>query len=277
MTNKICTGLLALAGAGTFATDQYMNVEYMIGVEGGVTSSVVAVPVAGLACVLAWSYAWNRIFRLDLASGLAALATFGCLCAFSLGASLDRAANSYDDKISRSAAVELEKTIAEAEFRKARADLSAANAAVVAEIDDGGCGKKCRDKKTEVVPIQARYDAAKARYVALGPSRPSDPMAARVAALGVADERQVQTFFPLLLPFGIYFASIAFLGGALTELFRSVTRAPATEDEIASTRLRVIREYERRRAATGRTPTRQEIADALGVHRTTVSRYLRTV
>ena len=58
--------IYGFCGLAAYGVDQAMNYELMIGLEGGVTSLVIAVPIAGLLCCISWPAAWRCLSKAAL-------------------------------------------------------------------------------------------------------------------------------------------------------------------------------------------------------------------
>ncbi len=274
-------GVYGVCGLAAYSIDQAMNYEFMVGLEGGMTSLVIAVPVAGLLCAAAWASTSRCVVKGGLPNAIMLIAVFVLLAAFSLGASVYRAGEAYDAKLTATKSQNMPILIARKAMDEAKADWAAKDKAVEAELANGGCGPICRDKKAVAAEARARYELAKARAAELGAPKTADPMAHRLASIFSIPESWVQMAFPLSLPIGIWLASVVFIGLAVNELG---TSAPALKKEPNKADrkelplcLRIQDWLDTQERLDGQRPTQKEAALHFRVSPSTVSRHLAKV
>ncbi|GJM02864.1 MAG: hypothetical protein DHS20C08_13650 [Rhodomicrobium sp.] len=267
--------LYGFCGVLAFTVDQYLNWEFMIRQEQTVTALVIAVPVAGFLSAIAWPSIWISIKGWDILSALFFFLIFTALALFSLGASINRAGESYDRKVfhlqkDNHARLQVLQLLKEAKLDWIRKDN-----AVQVELDKGGCGRVCKDKKTSVRQAERRLNLAQQSVRKLGPATSVDPLASRLAWLTGFPEKRIQLIYPLLLPIGIWLASIGFTGAAFNELNRlhHVSQPPDRQplEKQISNWMAEQQEH------IGRYPTQKEAAQHFGISESTVSRKLAEV
>ena len=265
-------GIFGACGLAAYLTDQFMNYEFMIGLEGGVTSLVIAVPIAGLLCCVSWGAVWRSLLRGDLPNALLLSIVFISLAAFSLGASVFRAGEAYDKKMQTTASENLPVILARRAVTEAKADWIAKDMKIETELENGGCGRICRDRKGLADDALERLNAAKAKLALLGVARAVDPMASRLADIFNIPEKTVQRYFPLSLPIGIWLASISFAGLTASEFERRPTPHKEVATDLVPTRVHTW--MAEQQAATGKRPTQAEAAAHFRVSKATISRRL---
>ena len=155
-------GIFGACGLAAYLTDQFMNFEFMYGLESGITSLVVAVPIAGLLCCVSWGAVWRSLLKGDLPNALLLIIVFASLVAFSLGASIYRAGEAYDRKTQTTASENLPVILARRAVTEAKAEWIAKDMKIERELENGGCGRKCRDRKGLAEDALKRLNAAKA-------------------------------------------------------------------------------------------------------------------
>ena len=275
-TNKFRVGLYGVCGIPAYGIDQIMNYEFMVSLEGGITSLVIAVPIAGLLCCLSWPAAWRCLSKGDLPNGFMLFVVFASLAAFSLGASIYRAGEAYDQKLATTKSENMPRIIAQRAMDEARADWHAKDQAVQAEAANGGCGRVCRAKRILAEEARGRYELAKTKVAELGALKSTDPMASRLAPLLSVPENLVQMLYPLTLPIGIWLASIAFVGASVGEFGQHQPKQEPAPKELPLP-LQIAAYMDSQERLDGRRPTQEEAARQFGVSRTTVSRQLARV
>ena len=268
--------IYGFCGLAAYGVDQAMNYEFMIGLEGGVTSLVIAVPIAGLLCCISWPAAWRCLSRGDLLNALMLIGVFASLAAFSLGASINRAGEAYDRNIAATKSSNMPRLIAQQAMVDAKADWTAKDQVVQAEAANGGCGRICVAKKALAEEARQHYEAAKSKVAELGAARSADPMASRLAPLLRVPETWVQMVYPLMLPIGIWLASIAFIGIAADELNRTEPRSKKITKELPLS-LQIATYMDKQERLDGQRPTQEEAARHFGISRSTISRQLARV
>lgn len=268
--------LYGLCGLVAYACDQWMNFEFMLGLEGQITSLVVAVPIAGLICCLAWPTMLRSTKRGDIANALMLCAVFVCLAAFSLGASVYRAGEAYDAKLAATNSANQPIEIAKRAVADAKANWRAKDQAVQLELSNGGCGPICAAKKEVAAEALKQVATAEQKLASLGIPKTADPLAARIAALLGIQESWVQTLYPLSLPIGIWLASVAFIGLAIKEITSGASApvttpakkpAPSLSDQVKDW-------MQSQEQLDGKRPSQREAAVRFGVSPSTISRQL---
>lgn len=247
----------------------------MIRQEKSVTALVIAVPVAGLLSAIAWPAIWISLRRSDIPSAFLFIFIFLFLAMFSLGASINRAGESYDLRI-----FHLEKSnharLQALQFMKeAKQDWIRKEQTVQAELNKGGCGRLCLDKKTTAQEAYRRLQDAKERVKELGPIT-SVPLSRRIAILFTIPEKWIQLAYPLFLPVGVWLSSIGFTGAALNEC----NCPPPKISELPSHQpleTQISDWMFQQQKLIGRLPTQKEAAQYFGVSESTVSRKLAEV
>ena len=265
-----------LCGLIAYSIDQVMNYEFMIGMEGRVTSLVIAVPIAGLLCSVSLA-AMNRCLKKrDLPNALLLLVMFFALGAFSLGASIYRAGETYDAKLQNVANANKPILMAQQALDEAKARWRFIERDVQSEVSKGGCGRICRDKKVLALQARQNYETARKTLLTLGTAQSADPMAKRLSSVFNLDEKQIQIIYPLLLPIGIWLASIAFTGMALNEFEMrgtSIQENDTPKEELPLS-LQIANFMDQQEELDGKRPTQEEAAKHFGVSRSTISRRL---
>lgn len=273
--NKVAyfrAGIYGFFGLMALAIDQYMNIEFLLGIEKGITSLVIAVPACGLLSTIAWPTGWRCVLRGDIANGGLLMGVFVCVALFSLGASIHRAGEAYDGTLA-------DKKAAHREWIDANRDHTAKDAALQAEILNKGCGSVCKAKEAEVQKALTRKEKAKAQAEATGVDISSDaeksvdPMAKRIAAILPISEHWIQTFYPLCLPIGIWMASIGFIGAAVGE-FSSVKAEPRIGVDVPVW-IKIADYVHTEQARTGRKPTINQVANRFDMKRSTAYRHMK--
>ncbi len=134
--NFVSKYIYLLLGIIALAVDLFMNLEFIYSLEKGITSLVIAVFAAALICVFCLP-ASIKSFASRTASGIIAgimlLAVFLSLSAFSIGASIYRAGDSYDKNVTEAKTKNLAQSLAEKELDADQKDYTAKNNAVLAE------------------------------------------------------------------------------------------------------------------------------------------------
>jgi len=268
--------IYVICGLAAYGVDQVMNYEFMIGLEGEVTSLVIAVPIAGLLCCISWPAAWRCLLKGDLPNGFMLFVVFASLAAFSLGASIYRAGEAYDQKLATTKSENVPRIIARRAMDEAKADWRAKDQTVQAEAAKGGCGRVCRAKKTLAKEARGRYELAKIKVAELGALKSTDPMASRLSSLLSVPEDLVQMLYPLTLPIGIWLASIAFIGAAVGEGGQHQPKKKPAPKELPLS-LQFASYMDSQERLDGRRPTQEEAARHFGVSRSTISRQLARV
>ena len=210
--------LYGLCGVLAFSVDQYLNWEFMIQQELTITALVIAVPVAGFLSAIAWPSIWFSLSRKETPSAVFFVLIFLFLGLFSLGASINRAGESYDRKIFQFKKDNHARLQALQFLKDAKLDWIRKDQAVQVELNKGGCGRLCTDKKSSAQDADKRLERAKQRVKELGPATSVDPLARRIALLTGMLEKHIQLIYPLLLPIGIWLASIGFTGAAFNQI-----------------------------------------------------------
>lgn len=283
MANKSIVRASVYGGCGlaAYVIDQALNYEFMVGLEGGLTSLVIAVPVAGLLCAASWASTSRCILKGDLPNAILLLGVFVSLACFSLGASVYRAGEAYDAKLAATKSQNMPILIARKAMAEAKAEWAAKDQAVQAEMASGGCGRICRDKKTVAKEARARYELAKSRVAKLGALKSTDPMAYRLASILSVPESWVKLAYPLSLPIGIWLASIVFIALAVNEF--SASALAMKKEPIKSARkelplcIRIQDWMDTQERLDGQRPTQKEAARYFEVSPSTVSRHLARV
>lgn len=265
--------LYFLCGLLAFSIDQTLNWEFMIRQEKTVTALVIAVPVAGLLCAVAWPAIWISLRRKDLPSAFLFIFIFLFLALFSLGASINRAGESYDLRIFHLKKDNHARLQALQFLKEAKQDWIRKDQTVQAELNKGGCGRVCKDKKTSAEEADKRLQQAKEQVRNLGPSKSVDPLAHRIASLSGLGENWIQLAYPLLLPVGIWLASIGFIGAALKELNIDTSKNLIQNDELPL-EIQIVEWIENQRKLTGQRPTQREAAQYFKISESKVSRKL---
>ncbi|MEM7620476.1 MAG: hypothetical protein AAF228_08425 [Pseudomonadota bacterium] len=285
-----------LCGFAAYSIDQFMNYEFMIGLEDRITSLVIAVPIAGLLCSISWAALGQCFKHKDIPNAVLLICVFASLAVFSLGASIYRAGEAYDQRYATIHAQNAKIYAAENAVSEAKADWQRKQQAVEQEIAQGGCGPVCRDKKTLANEAKQHYETAQSKRAVLGSIHTTDPMAARLASLFGLPVTLVQTIYPMMLPLGIWLASIVFIGLAVNEL--NVVRAKPQESNANPVReitpeppdqtpepnlkpllfsMQVQRFMQQQEQLDGKRPTHAEAAHHFGVSRSTITRHLAKV
>lgn len=265
--------LYGLCGLMAFSVDQYLNWEFMIKQEKTISALVIAVPVSGFLCAIAWPSIWINFERRDIPSAFLFVLIFLSLAMFSLGASINRAGESYDRKIFHLETENNARLQALQDMKEAKLDWTRKDQAVQAELNKGGCGRLCKDKKTSAQKAYGRLQLAKERVRNLGPTIFVDPLARRIASLFGLTENWLQLMYPLLLPVGIWLASIGFTGAAFNELdhkSHKQTLQPHHQPLVKQ----IADWMAQQERHIGRPPTQKEAAQYFGISESTVSRKL---
>lgn len=265
--------LYGLCGLMAFSVDQVLNWEFIIRQEKTVTALVIAVPVAGFLCAVAWPAIWISLRRRDIPSAFLFIFIFLSLATFSLGASINRAGESYDLKILH---LEKENNIRKQAMqfmKEAKQDWNKKDLAVQAELNKGGCGRLCLDKKTTAQEAYRRLQEAKERIRKQGPTTSVEPLARRMASVFAISEKWIQLVYPLFLPVGIWLASIGFTGAALNTFNPSKPNKSDIIDQLPLER-QITDWMAQQKKLIGRLPTQKEAAQYFGISESTVSRKL---
>lgn len=264
--------LYGLCGLLAFSVDQYLNWEYMIRQEGTVTALVIAVPVAGFLSAISWPSIWISSKGRDIPSTTFFVFIFIALALFSLGASINRAGESYDHKIFQIKKDNHARLQALQFLKDAKLDWIRKDQAVQAELNKGGCGRLCNDKKATAQKAEKRLERVKQRVRALGPATSVDPLARRIALLTGMPEKHIQLIYPLLLPIVIWLASIGFTGAAFNQI-NWVQDKPQQRNNLPIEK-RIADWMVQQQRQIGRYPTQKEAAQHFGISESTVSRKL---
>ncbi len=264
--------LYGLCGLMAFSVDQVLNWEFMIRQEKTVTALVIAVPVAGFLCAVAWPAIWISLRRRDIPSTFLFVFIFLSLSMFSLGASINRAGESYDRKIFHNENDNHARLQAMQYLKEVKLDWKRKDQAVQVELNKGGCGRICKDKKVSTQEAERRLQIAKERVRKLGLGTAVDPLAYRLASLTSLSKDWIQLVYPLLLPVGIWLASIGFTGAAFNELnWVKETSEPPDHQPLE---IQIADWMVQRERQIGRPPTQKEAAQYFGISESTVSRKL---
>ena len=263
-----------LIGFGCIVIDQWMNIEFILKAEKAITSLVFAVPVSGIAAVTlfpAMAKAWRLRQPIVI---VMATAAWAALAVFSLGASLDRAGSSLDAKVTETKTDNMAYTLAQSDLKTAQADLSIASDYEAKERGTG-CGPKCRAWKAKADDARVRVSDAKRRMLEAGAPKVENSMGVRVASLfpGIT-ENAVSTYYPIALPFGIWLAGLVFTGIGFAPNRIKPTRI-TVENLPLGQQIRIWMDHEQER--NGLRPTQTNAAKHFGVHKSTVSRHLKSV
>lgn len=265
--------LYGLCGLLAFSVDQTLNWEFMIRQEKTVTALVIAVPVAGLLSAIAWPAIWISLRRRDIPSAFLFVFIFLFLALFSLGASINRAGESYDLRIFHLEKDNHARLQAMQFMKKAKQDWIRKDQTVQAELNKGGCGPVCEDKKTTALEAYKRLQDAKERVKELGPITSVDPLSRRITFLFAIPEKWIQLAYPLFLPVGIWLASIGFIGAALKEL-NIDTSKNLVQNDVLPLEIQIIEWIENQGKLTGQRPTQREAAQYFKISESKVSRKL---
>ncbi len=274
-SKPIMAYLHGICGLLAFSVDQVLNWEFMIRQEKTVTALVIAVPISGLLCAIAWPSIWISLRRRDIPSAFFFVFIFLFLALFSLGASINRDFESYDRKIFHLEKDNHARLQALQYLKEAKQDWFRKDQAVLAELNKGGCGRVCNDKTVRAQEAERRLQIAKERVRELGPTTTVDPLAYRIASLTGLPKDWIQLVYPLLLPLGIWLASIGFTGAAFNQINR-------VHDEIPSSYRKPLEKQiaewmTEQQKHIGRYPTQKEAAQYFGISESTVSRKLAEV
>jgi len=264
--------LYGLCGVLAFSVDQYLNWEFMIQQELTITALVIAVPVAGFLSAIAWPSIWFSLSRKETPSSVFFVLIFLFLGLFSLGASINRAGESYDRKIFQIKKDNHARLQSLQFLKDAKLDWIRKDQAVQVELNKGGCGRLCTDKKASAKDAEKRLERAKQRVKKLGPATSVDPLARRIALLTGMLEKHIQLIYPLLLPIGIWLASIGFTGAAFNQI-NWVQDKPQQRNNLPIEK-RIADWMVQQQRQIGRYPTQKEAAQYFGISESTVSRKL---
>jgi|GEM_PF-7103866 len=266
--------LYGLCGLLAFSVDQTLNWEFMIRQEKTVTALVIAVPIAGLLCAVAWPAIWISLRRRDIPSTFLFVFIFMFLAMFSLGASFNRAGESYDLKIFHLKKDNYARLQAMQHLKEAKQNWIRKDQAVQAELNKGGCGRICKDKKVSAQEAERYLQVVKERVRELGgPTTTVDPLARRIALLTGLSQDWIQLVYPLLLPIGIWLASIGFTGAAFNELNLAQNKKHQPPEH-QPMKKRIADWMAQQQKQIGRLPTQKEAAQYFEISESTVSRKL---
>lgn len=265
--------LYSLCGLMAFSVDQYLNWEFMIKQEKTISALVIAVPVSGFLCAIAWPSIWINFERRNIPSAFLFIFIFLTLALFSLGASINRASESYDRKIFHLETDNNARLQALQDMKEAKLEWVRKDQAVQDELNKGGCGRVCKDKKANAKETYFRLEKAKEHVINLGPSRSTDPLAERLSVLFGFQVNWIQLCYPLFLPIGVWLASIGFTGAAFNELSQIPHNTSQILEDLPLEK-RISDWMTQQKRENGRFPTQKEAAQKFGISESTVSRKL---
>ena len=268
--------LYGLCGLMAFSVDQYLNWEFMIRQEKTFTALVIAVPVAGFLCAIAWPAIWISLRRRDIPSAFLFIFIFLSLAMFSLGASINRAGESYDRKIFHLETDNNARLHALQDMKDAKLDWLKKDQAVQDEINKGGCGRVCKDKKANAQEAYFHLQRTKEVVTNLGALTSTDPLAVRLSFLFGFQVNWIQICYPLLLPIGIWLASIGFTGAAFNACHHIPNDSNQFLDNVPLEK-KISKWMEQQKNERGYYPTQKEAAQLFGISESTVSRKLAEV
>ena len=191
--------LLGLALTGYSAWASWHHSHDVIGPLAAVSAAV----LLALA-----EYAWHdrqklRVVLLGLL-GLAAAVLSGSVV-------LDRVATTNEARLHKTRSENLPRVEARKALETAEARLAAAEAAVLAETRDGGCGNVCRGFKKVAEAASIQVAEARTKLVALGAHTAEAPAAQIIASVFGVTPLAYQLFTPLALPLWLELAAPAVL------------------------------------------------------------------
>ncbi len=261
--------LSSLTGMSVVLTGAALNVSHLVEAGAALVSitslSVVVLAVASAVAVPAAVEAWRQ--------GRKVIAAIICLAIgagelYGLVSGIERQLTVREERQLAAGGANAERVSAEKRLARAEESLKDADAAVITEAQDGGCGTTCKGLKAIAKELRADRDAAQAALDRLPPPR-SEHLLADVTGLPAT--------FVEIVPSTLYGFGLTLLGFGLMALGHRKAEPVAAPIEVAtvapSQREALTRLIKVLGELGGEAPSVQTLADRMGNPKGTISRW----